>query len=230
MSYNFKHYAIITGSRSGSTHLCDLINSTNRLGRPDEYFNSDMRPYYEAHVFPQTKQSYIDKITWFTKKDNFVVGVKLNHINHIYSAYEEGYLDKVGYWIWLRRSDKILQAISRYRAWTTGAWDWTLNKSEFPATLEYSSDKIKNALASIIEEEKWMELFLRDKKVMEIYYESDIVNTADQTIHAMLEFMDVPTNDLPPLVSAQKVMRDEINLAWKERFENETKEIVLWRR
>ena len=35
-------YAILCSSRSGSTHLCDLLKSTNRAGNPEEFFNKSL--------------------------------------------------------------------------------------------------------------------------------------------------------------------------------------------
>lgn len=216
--YNFKYYAIITGSRTGSSHLCDLLESTNRLGKPDEYFNIEMMPYYLKNILPQTNQSYVDKLTWSTKKSNFVVGIKLNHVNHIYELDQHNMIEKIGYWVWLIRDDKVMQAISRYKAWQTDVWDWTQTNENKNPNLKYDKVKIKAAYDSVIEEERWIGLFLKDKNYMEVYYEEDLTKNPEQTVISILNFIGVPTEDLPVLKSQQKVMRDQQSLAWKAQF------------
>ena len=218
--YNFKHYAIITGSRSGSSHLCDLIESTNRLGTPDEYFNTERMEYLLEHVFPQNNQSYQDKILWHTKKANFVVGYKINHIDHLLKAQSMGILSKITYWIWLKRNDKILQAISRYISWVSGVWDNSMSqkRSGMIEKVKYDFGSIRTAYSNIIDEEKWINAFLIGKNYIELEYESDVVDFPNQTITAVLEFLNLPIENLPPLKSNQKIMRTNRNTEWKNIF------------
>lgn len=223
MNYNFKYYAILGPSRSGSSHLCDILESTNRLGNPDEYFNKDMMPYYLNHFFPKNTQSYSDKITWHSKKENFVVGVKFTNITHLQTAKDFDFLDKIQFWIWIKREDKILQAISRYKSWKTGIWDHNELLKNKNKEANYNFDEIKFVLENIISEEKEFESFLEDKNYMEISYEKDIVESPEQTVISVLNFLSVPIEYLPKIKSNQKIMRNEESYRWKEKFISELK-------
>lgn len=224
MNYQFKYYGVLGPSRSGSSHLCDMLDSTNRLGKPDEYFNKDMMSYYNNHFFPKNDQSYNDKVTWHSKKQNFVVGVKFTNIIHLETASEYGFLEKIKYWIWIKREDKILQAISRYKSWKTGIWDYNeMAKKKSKSDINYNFDEIKFVLENIISEENEFSKFLDDKDYMEISYEKDIVESPDQTIISILNFLSVPTEQLPPIKSNQKIMRNSESIEWKEKFISDAK-------
>lgn len=225
MKYNFTYYGILGPSRSGSSHLCDLLNSTNRLGKPDEYFNKEMMSYYIDHFFPKNDQSYIDKIIWHTKKDNFVVGAKFTNIEHLQTANDMKFLDKISKWIWIKRDDKILQAISRYKSWKTGIWDSNELNKKGKIKIDYNKDEIKFVFDGILKEEEEFYQFIKNRDYMEISYEKDIVESEEQTIISILNFLSVPTECLPMLKSNQKIMRDKTTLEWKERFKSDFKNI-----
>ena len=218
MKHPWLYYAIITGTRTGSSHLCDLLESTNRLGSPTEYFNPDWRKLYESK-FPNTEHSFTDKIMWFSKKENFVVGVKLNDITQLYTAFKEGMGNRITHWIWLRRCDKVAQAVSRYIAWETDVWDCTELHKRPP--VQYSKERISNVLKGIVEEEMWIELFLRDKKFIELQYETDVCESPDQAVTSILDFLNVPQYDLPQLASKQLVMTTDLNTEFIKRFKAE---------
>ena len=61
-----KKYAILCGSRTGSSYLCNLLRSTNRCGKPSEFFNLELD-------FPSCKHKLIKKY----KTENEVFGVKI---------------------------------------------------------------------------------------------------------------------------------------------------------
>lgn len=219
MNYPFIYYGIITGTRTGSSHFCDLLESTNRLGSPSEYFNHEMRHYYDK-IFPNTNQSYLDKIIWNTKKENFVVGVKFNNVNQIISSKEEGMLDKITHWVWLKRSDKLAQAVSRYIAWETDIWDYSELKNMKNKEVKYSKWNIDFILNEIKKEEQWIECFLNGKKYIELMYEEDICENPEQSVVSVLNFLNVTTKDLPPIKSNQKIMRNDLNEKFIQMYLN----------
>jgi len=222
MNYPFIYYGIITGTRTGSSHFCELLESTNRLGTPNEYFNNDMRSYYE-NVFTKSNQSYLDKITWCTKKQNFVVGVKFNDVKQILSAKEEGMLDKITHWIWLKRYDKLNQAVSRHIAWETDVWDYSELDKIKNKEVKYSKWTIDFILNEIKKEEQWIECFLHGKKHMELIYELDICENAEQAVTGVLNFLNITTKDLPEIKSTQKIMSTELNSQFVDMYLKDSK-------
>jgi len=220
MIYPFLYYGIITGSRTGSSHFCELLESTNRLGSPNEYFNPDMRIYYEDY-FEKTNQSYLDKVIWSSKKENFVVGTKFNDVTHVHSAWKEGMLDKITHWIWLKRRNKVAQAVSRYIAWKSDVWDYSEMYKFKPKSIPYSQEDINFLISEIEKEEMWIELFLKDKKFMKITYETDVCECPEQTVTSVLNFLDITTKDLPALKSSQKIMSTSLNKDFIERYKKD---------
>jgi LPS sulfotransferase NodH len=209
-------YSIIAGARTGSTHLCDLLTSTGRLGNPSEYFNEHLIPSYESSLGGTPGLSYVDKIISCTASKNGVVGIKLSELGQLLKCYKLDFAQNISRWIWLRREDKIAQAVSTYLSWETDIWDY----SRLPERREvsYSKEKILSAYQHIIQEEALMEVFLMGRPTLEIYYEKDVCSNPEITIEKILSFLEVPGDNLPTILSQQKSMSTKINQEFIERF------------
>jgi LPS sulfotransferase NodH len=209
------YYAIIAGARTGSTHLCDLLTSTKKLGTPAEYFNEHLIPSYEAN-FGQSELSYIEKIPQFTASENGIVGIKLSELGQLLKAYRLNFAQKISRWIWLRREDKIAQAVSTYLAWETDIWDFSRLEQRPPVL--YSKQKIAKAYQHVLEEDALMEVFLMGRPTLQISYEKDVCTEPNQTIEKILTFLEVGKDNLAPILSGQKSMSTNINMEFIEQF------------
>lgn len=198
-----KKYAIVCGSRTGSTYLCDLLKSTNRCGLPEEFYNKDMG-------FPQDKHKWIKKYT----SANDVFGVKIVGLNQLKAFFDSEL--KIDYYLWLYREDSVLQAISRYIAFSTNGWH---KQKPLP---EYSYDGIKWCLDEIESENIYFEDFFEDKNYLKLNYEIDLCQNPEQTIVASLSFMDINVEELPRIKSVRKLTH-EVNQQWKNRFNEENR-------
>lgn len=209
-------YAILCGSRTGSTYLCDLLESTNRLGTPNEYFNPSIIHKFYNEFKPNDFWDYVNKLYWNTKKDNDCMGAKIisDGWKQMEFAQAFGYLDQVTHWIYLNREDKVLQAISRYKAWHSGNWQY---KKERPV-LKYSRGDIKFTLNHIIENDARDQEFLEGKNFTEITYEGDLLEEPNQTVFHILNFLGLPTTGLPKLETSRVIQRNEQSLEWREKF------------
>ena len=208
-------YAIVCGSRSGSSYLCDLLKSTNRAGDPKEYFNTDLN---FDHL--RNGKGFIDSIVNGTKTENDVFGVKIVGKNQL-EKYVESSLD-ITHCILLTRSDSIDQAISRYKAWKTNIWHFKNGMTSMP-NIEYSFGDIKWCLDEIIEENKFYKTLLKGTNHIEIVYEDDLLENPSQTIVCILEHLGISIEDLPELASTQIVFRNEQSRQWKSNFIQEIK-------
>jgi len=206
-------YGIFCGSRCGSTHLCDLLKSTNRCGNPHEFLNPDLCEHWN-NTF-KGGGDYIQNMIQYGSTENEVFGIKIvgikQHENYIMSG-----INLTDY-IWLRRKDKLLQAISRYIAFTTGKWHYA--KNETPKQIEYNRQGIDWCLKGIEEEELYFEKFFKNKNPTTVWYEDDLVSAPEQTVISLLTSLNIKTTDLPILKSEQRKIGD-VNEFWKSRYLN----------
>lgn len=205
-------YAILCGSRCGSTHLCDLLKSTNRAGKPEEFFNKSLN---FNHL--DNSKGFIDSIVNGTKTENDVFGVKIVGIDQL-EEYSNSQLD-ITHCILLSREDKVSQAISRYKSWKTNVWHLSEKHKTIPK-VEYSFEDIKWCYEQIILEYKIFNDILKGTNYFEVTYE-DLIENPEQTVFCILEYLNISTNELPELKSKQIKVSGRESLGWKQRFEKE---------
>jgi len=140
-----RSYVICGTPRSGSTLLCDLLESTGIAGRPASYFRSQSIPKWgrrlnvpiaEDALRPDFDRSYIDavviegrgrtdvfgfRLMWESvdalsmRLDGLFPGLKDDH-----ARFESAFGPIL--FIHLSRTDKVSQAVSRVKAMQTGLW------------------------------------------------------------------------------------------------------------
>ena len=213
-----KKYAIRCGSRTGSTLLCELLRSTNRCGYPQEYANSDMiRQYSEQIGLPSTAswKEYRNKLFNKRSTENSVFGIKVIGTTSQMLNFEAMDI-KPTHWIRLHREDKILQAVSRYKAWKTNIWH--RNHKTVVPPVPYDFGKIDWCLKEIIEEETEFNDFFADKDHISINYELDLVEDPEQTVVAVLTHMGISIEDVPELKSSRIIHRDESSYRMRDQY------------
>ena len=203
-------YAIICSARSGSTHLCSLLRSTKRAGNPDEYFNPERYNDTDCSVF---SPDYVECIIEESKTKNNVFGTKVVDLNQLKNMEVAGF--EPTHYIWLRREDQVLQAISLYKAWYSGVWEGMPGIS-----VPYDENNIRIFLKQIKDEEKIYTDFFREKKHLEIWYNKDLTQAPEQVVISILNYIGVNTNFLPPIKSTQEVARNKESEHWKQTFLN----------
>ncbi len=196
-----KKFAIVCGSRTGSTYLCDVLTSTNRCGFPQEFFNKSMK-------FGDNKHEWIRKF----QTNNSVFGVKVVGFDQLQEFFDSGL--QIDYLIWLHREDSVLQAISRYIAYMTNGWHQTKERPQ------YSYEGIKWCLDEIEKENEFLDLYFEDRPHLKLSYEVDICESAEQTVISVLQYMNISTEELPRIKSVRK-STEEGNNEWKVRFNEE---------
>lgn len=137
-------YVICTNPRSGSWLLSDGLTATGIAGTPREWFNpSEVRRQkalwrlkYDTDL---TDADYLRLATRLSTTSNGVSGVKVHGWQVLELPRLLGMPEEIGeeegavfsrlfpdaHFIWLRRRDRVRQAISLWRALATGAW-WSI--------------------------------------------------------------------------------------------------------
>jgi trehalose 2-sulfotransferase len=227
--------------RSGSFHFADMLASTSGIPLADEYLNFGLlRTRAQLGLAPTAGEAAVLAALLATKRgESPVFSLKTMWgafcvtfqaiANTLPPAPDNAWqllparlLDNPRY-LWVRRRDKIRQAVSFYRATLTGTW-----RSEQslppptggePAALPYSGLAIARLLTEIERDEAaWAAFFAETGvPVMEIVYEDFITDrlTALQAVGAFLGWP--PLGDQLPAARFQRVS-DGLNQQWSQRF------------
>jgi trehalose 2-sulfotransferase len=232
-----KSYLICTLPRSGSWLLADLLEQTDLAGRPEEYFRPDYRTHWteEWGLRPGAPYSrYVCAALANTTTSNGVFGVKMHWYQvdwfigqlRALTGADRAAADAamIGQWlphphyVHLYRGDTVRQAISFYRAISSGRWfqladaDQGAGERRPPAQEEPDWGHIRYLEDSVIRQERrWREFFARSGIVpLEIRYE-DMVVACEDTLRRVFEFIgvEVPAHLVLPSPRLRKQADEE---------------------
>jgi LPS sulfotransferase NodH len=198
-------YFILGTPRSGSHFLCDLLRSVG-FGEPKEHIK---RPFKNA--WNKRTEWNFDARIWFenlirTGQVDGVFGTKIVHTIDVVKIQEEtGLFSSLFHkGIYLTRRDRVLQAISLYRAEALNYWHDRGAQGE-RGVLEYSFDRILKAFKYLLSHEEKFEAGLKliPTPIQHVAYE-DLTADPEGTMKAMSEFLGDETADLTRLGSREK--------------------------
>jgi trehalose 2-sulfotransferase len=216
-------YVIASSARTGSTLLTRTLGQTGVAGRPAEYFNTGTVDEFRARFGDQTLVPYLRRLMRIRTSPNGLFALKIHWIQHQRSFLQAGVdpataISPPPRWIWVRRADKLRQAISVTRARQSGSW-----RSEDRATAEpvYNSGEIRRDLdAAIASDASWQRYFQeRDIAPLELWFR-EVVTDLDGTVRQVLRHIGAdPTVQIPP--ASMHRQSDGRSDAWAERFKQE---------
>lgn len=208
--------------RSGSNYLCDMLRRTG-LAAPLEYYypyDFEARRLFWNNISDGDRidsDLIIDPDQWF----NYVASrgaVKLTWHSHIKMRKEASIsLDGLNIkYLYLRRHDKLRQAISWVKADQSGQWT-SLDASK--NNCHYDYDQIKQRLIDIIDQEARWNRFFENVPHMDIFYE-DIDYGAISKIENWLGMQRLQdyweTNK--KIMTQYSIMRDKETEQWVNQF------------
>jgi LPS sulfotransferase NodH len=179
-------YMIVFTLRSGSNLLCDFLRA-NGLGQPSEYFQhplgvANAAYYQELGVAPDDFKTFLTRLLT-EKRQNGIFGVKLtwDHKNVLVDALRRHFGRSDGLlalsprqrWIYLRRRDRIGQAISLWRALKSGAWTSSAPRGGEAGEVGYDFFRLLGLLQAILTEEYLWEEFFQTHGIepVRVFYE-----------------------------------------------------------
>jgi LPS sulfotransferase NodH len=130
-------YIICATPRSGSYLLCEALRNTGVAGRPTEYLSQTFEAHWAARWRTESYRAYIDKVLEAGTTPNRVFGVKLHIHQFEYCCGKlrglAGLEGKTNFelmrevfdnprYLWIRRRDKLAQAISYLKANQSNVW------------------------------------------------------------------------------------------------------------
>jgi LPS sulfotransferase NodH len=214
-------YAICTQPRSGSNLLCQYLSSTDRLGRPLEYFNGPGRRALGLPDFPDAPESQIEAVLRLGTTPNGVYAVKLFASQFAAFSRRLRWMDLLPnlHFVYLTRDDLLGQAISWARALQTEQYRST-QPAKRPAV--YDADLIRSQLAAIVREcAQWEVFFARTGiEPLRIVYERFLEDRSGH-VDRVANLVGIKN----PSVDRRKVdlviQRDAVTEEWQRRFRME---------
>jgi trehalose 2-sulfotransferase len=245
MPVTISSYFITTMPRSGGHLLCEALESAKIAGMPNEYFEPDFEHNWRDRLRSSAEDvDYFEKVVILRSTPNGVFGAKViwpqyellkRRLRPIYGR-DLGDLELLERrfphlrFVWLRRRDKVRQAISYYKAIWTDVWHSAevltrlgQQSPSRPPTRETPFDfrEIDKYVRYFNEaEEKWARYFEEVGVVpIEVVYE-DFAQAYEPTVVDILCSLEIPIpagfRVAPPRL--QK-LADKTSDDWVERYE-----------
>ena len=218
-------YMICATARSGSNYLCQLLASTQVLGRPLEYFNTVGRRRQTDPNYPADRRAQIDIVRSLGATPNGIYAVKIlppqlrsveNRID-LFRHLPNLMLFRLG------RRDLLGQAISLARARQTGQYIASHPRTGAPA---YSRKQIRACITELSEQESMLDDRIgRLGLTPSSFQYEDILREPQEVVDRIASLMGIA---LPVAIDqalvTHTVQRDDSTIVWRERFLAETGE------
>jgi LPS sulfotransferase NodH len=214
-----KGYIIAATPRTGSWLLCDCLRQTGVAGRPAEYgVRGDEATWRKFYGFG-SHRAYFDRLIPLHTTPNGVFGLKLMWWQltgladdaHEYLGVRPLGLDAITdlagpvSFIWMRRRDRLRQAVSWVRAEQTQRWS---SQQAGGAEPSYDAESIASALARIEQQEMRWESLLSSQPAgtLPVFYE-DFCRDVTGGLGRILQFLglefDLESNPVTPRLQKQ---------------------------
>ena len=211
-------YFIGATSRSGSTYLCGLLTSTGRLGAPLEYLNpgpNNGAPLCAQWGVDFGSPEHLDMIRATATEGLF--GVK-----GAVGAYERfvEWLGAPALLIWMRRADKLRQAISlylaRWRQQHNRGTHWRPGKPKpDDADAPFVAGKIRRCLDDVRRvERRWAQLVDERRGPTAVVWYEQLLEAPAREVHRIARLLDVDPTALGPVEPRTIMQRDERTERW----------------
>ena len=206
-------YVILSSPRSGSTLLGRALHETKMAGDPQEYFNPPLITL-ERQRSGKPDLSFNQFLRLMEERrtsPNGVFGLK-THYSQLLGVYRTArpneqvvnYLRRKDRLVWIRRRDRIGQAISQAVAVRTNVWSSEDSRFQRDPAVNIHPVEIVNQLRIVCRDDAGWELLIPQAKlsVHEVWYE-DLVSNYEEVTRGVLRYLgidqDVPVIPRPPL-------------------------------
>jgi LPS sulfotransferase NodH len=205
--------------RSGSNYFCDMLLRVGGLGAPLEYyFPYDFKSRVADWNGRTSPLEYIDQKLVPNETKWFLEVLRREAIKCTWDAHKvmleeaKSMMDRLSLsYVYLRRRDKLRQAISWYRADENKRW--TSKDPEQPDP-PYSQEGIQLRLDWITWQEQQWDEYLKDIDCLELFYE----DLNYETIRQYEEFTGMRRHRDRDIDSEYTILRDKKTEEWVERF------------
>lgn len=232
--------------RSGSYHLCDLLSKFADIPLPEEHFNFDL--LYTRSRLGFSDEAPVREVMAALREEIssdqgiFTMKAMWGAFSRIFRTLARESDGDPAAWqalpmelfpgarfIFIRRRDKVRQAVSFYKASLTGVWRHESAEKRYPPEfLVYDYLKILKHLRTIEADERGWEAFLTSKGLpyKEVWYE-DFVKDRLSGLREICDFLEIPPRmDHVPDVRFVRAP-DDINSKWASLYEGHAEAVRL---
>jgi trehalose 2-sulfotransferase len=229
-------YIICSVQRSGTHLLGSILRGKNVAGRPGEYFFCKRSETWEGRWGSPSREAYLERVFRQGTTRNGVFGCvvmwtyfeRMIGMLHEMPAYQQFDRSEVlsavfnrPRYIWMRRRDRVQQAVSWVIASQTQIWSQkTGNAAQSDAPLHFDFELIDRRYKHIAADEQSWENYFRQNQIepLVLFYE-DVTAGNRAAAERVLEFLGVPlpaSLDVgPPTVEKQATKMSE---EWAARY------------
>jgi LPS sulfotransferase NodH len=214
-------FAVCALPRSGSSLLCELLFATGLAGAPAEYFDETLMTRFRRRWGVSSSDEYLEALIARKTSPNGVFGFKA-HFFQLAQAFPADELERAFpslRYVYIRRLDRLRQAISWARAIQSGKWASDHEVAERDG-ISYRRPQVDRLLEGIAERERLWEARFAAAGVdpLRVTYEQ-LVAAPAQTVRAVLRHIGVEAADSvdvpPPSLRRQA---DEVTEEWVARY------------
>ena len=237
-------YVLCTSPRSGSTMLCRLLRDTGIAGHPGSHFHDPSLPAWrEAHGLPANAPLHdifaaaVDK----GRAGTGIFGLRLQRHSFAFfmarlaDLYPDAPNDMARFraafghtrFIYLKRTDKVAQAISYVRAQQTGLWHTGSDGREIerlspPAPPRYDSDALWKTYQQMQGYDRLWEDWFREAGIspLRLLYD-DLAIHPVETLGAVLGTLGLDPRIAETARPDTAQLSDDLSLSWATRFRAE---------
>jgi LPS sulfotransferase NodH len=229
-------YLVCAVQRSGTHLLSSILRSTGVAGRPGEYLVCKRTETWEEKWKSPSRAAYIERVVRQGMTRNGVFGLimmwtyferaiaMLREIPAYQHLSPEQVLPTVfsqPKYIWLRRRDRLQQAVSWAIAAQTKVWSQKRGGSPQPdAALRFDFESIDQRYNHITaDEQNWEDYFHQNKLEPLILFYEDVTASNRATAERVLEFLGVPfPADLKMAEPTVEKQATKMSEEWAERY------------
>jgi LPS sulfotransferase NodH len=229
-------YIVASVQRSGTHLLCTLLRSTGAAGQPAEHLLARPGETWEDRWRSPSRLAYIARVLRDNTTANGVFGtvVMWSYFHRILQLLREipeyKHLEGAGLiaavlhepkYIWLRRRNRVEQAVSWAIASQTGVWaQKTDQKSRARGVPRFDFKVIDEWCNRIAEHETAWANYFRENEIqpLTLFYE-DVVQNNRGAVESVLEFLRVPLpTDVKIVASGLEKQANELSKHWTAAY------------
>jgi trehalose 2-sulfotransferase len=229
-------YIICSVQRSGTHLLCSILRNTKLAGRPAEYFFCTRRETWEGRWGSPSRAAYIDRVFRQGTTANGVFGFvamwtyfermirmfqEMPEYQHVDDTEVLAAVFSQPKIIWMRRRDRVEQAVSWAIASQTKVWSQKRGEGPQPdAAPRFDFESIDQRYHHITaDEQNWADYFRQNKLEPLVLFYEDVTASHRATAERVLEFLGVPfPADLKIAAPTVKKQATAMSDEWASRY------------
>ena len=228
-------YVIASVQRSGTHLLCSLLRNTGLAGRPDEHFLSRPWDTWEKRWVSPSRKAFVERVLRENTTPNGVFGIVVmwSYFDRMLQLLQEipAYKNLKGgellaevlhqpRYIWLRRRNRVEQAVSWAIACQTRVWTQKTGEKPQPRVVPKFDFKVIDEWINRIEthEAGWANYFRENQIEPLVLFYEDVVECDRGSAEKVLAFLGLPATAAVGVVPSTFKQANQISKEWTAAY------------